>query len=112
MRLARWCVLDNGKIARRMRSIMAPRDMRHAATNKKKGQYKNKSRQKGGCPSSQYTTQLPLSLCRSPFVAVLLVLQRKLFVRLRFLPGEIVAARGAALVYAGRPGIVDLAARV
>jgi hypothetical protein len=29
-----------------------------------------------------------------------------------FLPGEIVAARGAALVYAGRPGTVDLAGRV
>ena len=69
-----------------------------------------KTRQKGGCPSSQYST--PPSLCRSPSVAVLLVLQRKLFVRLPFLPGEIVAARGAALVCAGRPGIVDLAASV
>ena len=111
MRLARWCVLDNGKIARRMRSIMAPRDMRHTATNKKKTSARI-NRRKKGVVHLRNTTQLPLSLCRSPFVAVLLVLQRKLFVRLRFLPGEIVAARGAALVYAGRPGIVDLAARV
>jgi len=76
---------------------------------------------------------IPLSLCRSPFVAILLKLQRKLLVRLPkwgvclpegcsesgscglarlFLPDEIVAARGAALVYAGRPGTVDLAVSV